>query len=190
MSIEEKVRSYLIDGLSQKAAAEAAGCTEAYVSQLWESTDFKQSVAGKRAERVQRYKTMDDKMDSLESNILDKMERAVSMGLACKPSELVNMFAKINGAKRRSVIPVGEQNQSSTIVQIFMPQSMQQRYKVTVDTQNKVVQIGEETMVPASATTVHRMAQERQAQIDVERTIEAPTPYVPRRTGELTEQDF
>lgn len=185
--IADTLMELLGNGLSQAVAAEATGCTEGYVSQLMAIPEFRNNVLAKRAAAVQQYKKMDDKMDTLEDAVLDRLQRTIQH--CFKPVELSRIFRDINGAKRRSIQSTAGQNTGRQIVQIIMPAVMRDRYQVTVDVNNRVVQIGTDTMVPASATTVHRMAEERRSTND-DPAISSKESTRLRIPGPLTVEDF
>lgn len=163
MSVQkEKLAKLLGSGVQQKAAADACGFSESYVSQLLnDDPQFAAEVAELKATRLTGAVTIDAKLDALELQVLEKLERVIPG--TYKMQELLNAFTRINGAKRRGAGAASQEGAQGPIVQISIPVFMQQAYNITLDAQNKVVQIGETTMVPATVTTVRRLAQERQA---------------------------
>jgi hypothetical protein len=190
--IADRVMELLCSGLSQKVTAETVGCTEGYVSQLMDIPAFKETVLAKKAEQAQRYIRMDNKMDELEDIALNRMKQVIQT--CFKPLELSTIHSRLNAAKRRSVGAAQAQGKANTVVNIIMPAAMRERYGVVVDVNNRVVRIGSDTMVPASASTVHRMAEERRDTYDGNsRELEdnsAANGRSVRTSGTLTVEDF
>lgn len=104
-------------------------------------------------------KQSDDKMDYLESLVLDKLETTIAFEV--DPMKLMKLFQTLNSAKRRSE---GEgQSQASTVihadkvVQLQMPSRMLKEVAAPsfeTNTNNEVIKVGTTDMATATNTQV------------------------------------
>ena len=164
MDKAQKALELLIAGISQEAVALTIGCDPSYISQLMAIPEYKQQVLAARVERGTKHQKMDEKKDQIVDTLLDKMLTIAPT--MYKPTEILQALTRIDAMPRRSspVLSTGQEKGNTTIINI--PIMLQKAYNITVDTNNRVVEIGTDTMVPASASSLERLAQERQARND------------------------
>lgn len=157
--------NYLGAGVSQADAAAAAGCSESLVSQLLTGdASFAEQVRALKAGKVSKYVEMDEIADSTQHVALGRLKKVIS--LETRPEILMRAIDTLDRMKRRSApATAGSSNNAGVnMVKIVLPNSVANRYTISVDTNNRVVQVDAHTMVPASGTQIAQMAEVVQAE--------------------------
>lgn len=153
------VLGYLGEGMTQAAAADAAGCSASYVSQLMEQPEFRALVAQARAVKYSKYAEMDRRADDLQLTALTRLEKVIAM--EHKLPNLLRAVQVLDGMKRRSTAATDEAGAVAATVKITLPSAVRANYTVAVDMNNKVVQIGESNLIPATGAIIDGMAKIR-----------------------------
>lgn len=109
----------------------------------------------------------DDAMDRIEAMALEKLE--LTLALEVDPRVVLNVFTKINAAKRRSLgegqnTPSTIINNETKIVQIMMPARMLNHSQQDFETNsnNEVIRVGKTLMVTATNVQVLEQLKSRQ----------------------------
>lgn len=156
---EKRVFNALSAGLNQIKAAEMAGCSESYVSQLMADDRFKSLLAEARAEKAQQYKKTDDLADKLQLQALERLEGVLKY--ETKVPVLLHAVKTLDGMKRRCTSNQQDEAVAATIVSIRLPAAAAAAYTVAVDLNNKVVEVGGETLLPATGRVIENMIKEQ-----------------------------
>jgi transcriptional regulator with XRE-family HTH domain len=124
-------------GVSQEAVASALGVTASYISQLMADKDFAQQVADKRFTQLHQHTVRDNKYDTIEDRLLERMEQSLPMMI--KPNEILRAIQVVNAAKRRGSqaqeLPVGQHAQVVLNIPIKLVQ------KFTTNILNQVITV-------------------------------------------------
>lgn len=134
---QQKLIALLGKGYKGIEAAQAVGVTEGYVSQCMSEDWFAQEVARLRLVNLQKHQLLDDKYDSFEEVMLDKLEKMSKMLI--KPMEIAKVLQIVNGAKRKSHVHTDHTTLTQNIVQISIPPALAARF--TSNANNQVVEV-------------------------------------------------
>ena len=154
----ERALQLLGSGVPAESVASALGVTASYISQLLSEPEFKEAVSELRFTSLQRHNERDLKLDSLEDQLITKLEN--SLAYCCKPMELVKAFQVVNGAKRRGSSMPDHITNTQNIVQLILP--IQVINKFTTNTQNQVVCAGDQELLTIQSGTLLREIKESQ----------------------------
>lgn len=158
MSAREALINYLGAGISQHDAAEAAGVSDSYVSQLMSGdAEFLEAVRAKRASQVSRYVEMDNLADTTQHEALRRLSKVISV--EARPQVLMAAINTLDKMQRRSSPAQAAQGSQAGLVQLVLPAIAAHKFTIAVDTSNRVIQIDDHTMVPASGAKVAQMAE-------------------------------
>lgn len=138
-------------------AASALGCDPSRISQFLAEEDFAVELSARRAAKLQKYNDHNNKLDSVEGKILERMEQTVNMGMVQKPLELTRMFAAINSAKRRGEEmsqPADAAQQK--IVTLNLPPQIINNFIVNAD--NMVTRVGDQDLTTMDIRNVRQRA--------------------------------
>lgn len=116
--MRDRLLKLLGSGVSNAVAASAVGCTESYVSQLMAEEEFAQKVAALRFEMLQASRARDEKADTLEDKLLEKLE--TTLPLIMKPMEVLKALSTVNGLQRRSKPAQEQVHIQNQIIQLQM----------------------------------------------------------------------
>ena len=142
-SIESRAVVLLGNGVQPEAVANALGVVPARISQLLSQEEFAGQVATLRYENLQKHNVRDDKYNTLEDQLLDKLEKNLS--LIFKPETLLRAIAIVNAAKRRGQSSPEQVSNHQNVVQIVLPSQVVQTF--STNTKNQVVKAGEQELL-------------------------------------------
>jgi len=173
MGVREMLVNYLGAGIAQADAARASGVSESYVSQLMTGDEeFASLVRERRAAQVSRYVEMDSIADETQHTALARLQKVIMM--EARPQVLMRAIETLDKMKRRSTPATSGDNHNNVgMVKIVLPASTAARYTISVDTNNRVVQVDAHTMVPASGHQIAQMAEVVAKETQHERGTEA-----------------
>ena len=97
---EERIISLLGQGLSETTVASAVGVSVSRISQMLSEDSIRERVAELRYTNLASATGRDNKYDTIEDSLLDKLEK--SLGMMFRPVEILKALQIINGAKKRS----------------------------------------------------------------------------------------
>jgi hypothetical protein len=158
MDTKQLLLGYLGAGVSQRDAAQAAGVSEAYVSMLLkDDEEFAAKVQEKRTVISARNVAIDELADATQHAALQRLRLVV--GYSSSISELTRAVQVLDSMKRRTAPTTAQDALAAEgLVRISLPRGMVGRFAIAVDTTNKVVQVGAQTMVAASGPQLDNMA--------------------------------
>lgn len=156
-STKSRLLKLLGSGIAPAQAASACGVTESYVSQCMAEEEFKNEVLELRYASLQKYNERDTNIDSLEDTLIEKIKDLIP--LMTRPMEAIKAFQVINAAKRRGQSAPESIVNQQTIVQINMPVSLINKFRV--NSTNQVVSVGNQNLVTMqSGTLLKRLEKE------------------------------
>ena len=148
----ERAIKLLGSGIGPAAVATTLGCDASYISQLLMNDEYRDRVLALRMEGLQKQTARDQKIDSLEDAMLEKLENLVPYITNVKQALVA--FQLLNAAKRRGAASGGEINLQTNIVSISLPAVAKQHFFPKMNAQGEVVQVGEQVTVTASLQTL------------------------------------
>lgn len=160
--MREKILNLLGKGLTPTLVATAVGCEVSYISQLLAEEDFAMQVAQLRCMNLEAATLRDEKWDSLEDQLLAKLEDVMPFML--KPRDILDALTRVNQAKRRGATSIAQpQIAQTTIVNLQLPMVALSRFQALVNNQNEVVQVGDRPLINMPATTLMKSLEDRRA---------------------------
>lgn len=121
----------------------ACGVSESRISQLMSDVEFAGSVAELRYKNLTAETARDGRYDSLEDQILKKMEDVIP--LIMNPLALARILQIVNSAKRRGSAGIDQNIQTQApVVQISMPTIIKQKFITNVNQQ--VIRVGDKDL--------------------------------------------
>lgn len=153
----DKVKQLLAVPLPNRVVADAVGCDESRISQLMADENFAAEVQRMRSENLAVFVERDKKYDTLEDQLLDKLETLLPM--LVNPMAVVNALKTINSAKRRAVpAELAGASAKHEHVHLHLPTIIQNTF--VVNNQNQVVQVGDKVVATMPASAVVRKLDE------------------------------
>lgn len=140
---EEKALALLGQGFDTGVVATACGVTPARISQLLSREDFAETVAIKRYEALQKNNARDSKYDTLEDELLTRLENSLAM--VFDPLKLARLLMVVNGAKRRGVTAPETITQRAPTATLNVPTLLINHFSTQVNVNNQVIQITDAT---------------------------------------------
>ena len=153
--MKEKILSLLGCGLSNEVVASAVGCTPSYITQLLSQPEFNDRVIALRAQKLQSNSIRDNKLDSLEDNLIDRL--AEILPFMTKTGELLNAFRIINAARRTGAKVDPSLNINTQIVTLQLPQVATTKYTITQA--GEVIGFNDQTLITMSSNDVVKQLQ-------------------------------
>lgn len=157
MSKADEVKKYLCAGVSQETTAKAVGCDPAYVSQLMSDPEFAREVVETQTMRGIRQVELDTSKDTIEDLLLRRLHHAVVHDHIRDPMKIARVLQTVGSLPRRSS-EIPQAPARLPTAPIALPQVLIQQYNITVDNSNRVVQIGEDSFLPATAQQLERLS--------------------------------
>ena len=152
-SNEERALKLLGQGIDPGVVANAIGLTPAAISQMLSQDEFSKALATARYENLAAHTQRDNKYDSLEDQILEKLKESLCM--IYDPMKLARLLQVVNGAKRRGTgIQELPQGQAQTIPLIMPVQIIQQFAK---NIHNQVVRAGNQDLVTVQSGQMSKL---------------------------------
>lgn len=142
----DKLLSLMGAGVPAVAAARAAGVTEAYVSQLLDTEDFRTALIEASAGRLEAAIKHDETVESLEAKTLRIIEQ--KLPFVRSAMEAAKVFQILNNSKKRAVAdPNSSQGAGGTqIVTLVLPKAS--RTSIKLNSANQVIEVDSRTMAP------------------------------------------
>jgi hypothetical protein len=142
-NLEQKALALLGIGTNAEAVAAALGVTPGRISQLLSEKFFADKVSKLRYDNLQRHNQRDEKYNSLEDKLLDKLERAVPLML--RPETILKAVTVVNNAKRRGQDSTAGASTQKNITNIIVPKKIVQKFTTNIN--NQVIVAGEQKLV-------------------------------------------
>jgi hypothetical protein len=171
---QERIIQLLGSGLSAEIVATAVGCDASYISQLLSNDEFAKKVTELRVISLQAATKRDNKWDTIEDKLLDKLESSVEYIM--KPRDILAALATVNAAKRRGATAQESVTINNTVVNLSLPPRAVHNF--VVNTTNQVIGVNEQSLLTMPSSNVKSMlaARTKQAALGVTDTNGAQTP--------------
>lgn len=179
----DRLKKLLGNGVHPAAAASAVGCTPGYVSQLLSDQVFAMEVAQLRVTELTKAKEIDDKLDDIEKQLVDKFETLIPYFV--KPKDILDALVKINAMKRKTKLEAGYQGgaQGGTTVQINVPTVIVNSYKINMA--GGMVEVDGRSLQPMRSTDLLKTLELRRSNGKEPALLEGKVEQ-PRRSNELS----
>lgn len=159
---EQKALQLLGAGVSAEQTASALGVTPSRIAQLLSTDHFKDKVAELRYENLQKHNRRDNRYDSLEDRLLDKLDKALP--LLIKPESILKAVTIVNGAKRRGQSAPQQVTNQQNIVTLVLPTVIIEKF--SIDINNQVTKAGsQELLTMASGNLLKRVEEAEEARL-------------------------
>ncbi len=127
-----------------------------------------------------KFAAHDEKLNDLESVVLDKLTAMMKCGIVLDPLKLTAIYKTLNGAKRRSMAEGRElPGNNVQLISINLPQHIQ--VKVGLNSRNEVISVGENPLNTLPAGKLVDLAGNRES-IRGALSHESSTPNAPNTT--------
>lgn len=148
--MREQIAEYLAQGHRPVKVAEMLGCSEQYISELFHTDEtFKELLRGKMQEYVKE--RLDNKYARLEENTLKELETGIANCDVDKLVRVLEGIARIKNANRAVASPAHYNNPTLGLTLVFPQQNIP---TLVTDDHNRVIAIGDKTMLPMPAKAV------------------------------------
>jgi predicted transcriptional regulator len=153
--------SLLGSGVSTEATAAALGVTPSAISQLLANDTFAEEVTHLRYTNLQAHNKRDNKYDSLEDALIQKLED--SLGLIMRPEMILRAMATVNAAKRRGQSTPEQVSESATVLTLVLPAQIIQKFTTNIN--NQVIRAGDQSLhtIPSSSLVKQLEASQQEA---------------------------
>lgn len=158
--VRERALSLLGAGIPATTVAASLGVTPAAISQLLSEDEFSSQVSTLRCAALARHNERDNKYDTIEDALLDRLERAVPM--MHKPIEVLKAIQIVNGAKRRGASTDASITEKQTVVQLVAPVQLLAKFQVNI--QGQVVSVDDTSLVTIQSSALDSLAKNRLGQ--------------------------
>ena len=171
--VQARALELLGDGLQSSIVAQTLGVSESYISQLLADEQFLKGVVEKRYEHLVKHNKRDAEYDGIEDQLLERLKATLPM--LFDPLKITRVLQVINAAKRRGQSTPDSITQQNVIVNLTLPTAIIDRFSVTKDANNQIIEAGEQKLVTIqSGTLLDRLKQQSQAQTVQAKQIEGP----------------
>jgi len=162
-SLQGRISSLLCAGMAQSAVASIVGVDASYISQLMADESFSSAVILARAAKSEKELARDNRLDSLEDLLIDRMEKLTKQPhVFMKPMEALRALQTINGLKRKAsnlVAASQGDGMGSTVIELTLPSFIVQNfYAPVLDINNNVVKIGDNDLVTIQSSQMANLA--------------------------------
>jgi hypothetical protein len=149
----ERAIRLLGSGIGPVAVATTLGCDPSYISQLLMQDEYRDRVLALRMEGLQKQTVRDQKIDSLEDVMLQKLEDLIPY--ITNVRQALQAFQLLNAAKRRGATGTGgDINFNTQVVAISLPPAAKEYFFPKTNAQGEVVQVGDQVTVTANLQTL------------------------------------
>lgn len=158
----ERALEFLGLGYSQERVAQTIGVTPGTISQLMAQEDFREAVRAKRTEALRKQTELDERYDSLESKLLDKLEKALPLMAISKTRDILDAIKTVNGAKRRGAQIEATTEPTKTVV-LNMPVQILQHFtqaEVQKLPNNQIIKAGSQDLLTLTPTALTEAVKE------------------------------
>jgi hypothetical protein len=158
--MEDKILKLLGSGISPGVVATTVGCDPSYVSQLLGREDFALKVAEMRCATLEAATTRDNKYDSIEDRLLEKLEDVLPFMM--KPRDILDALTKVNAAKRRGAQPLTTVDTSKqVIINLSLPVQIVKNF--VQNKQGEVIEVGDRQLINMPAADLMKSLEQRRA---------------------------
>lgn len=159
-SVEDRALVLLGSGVPAENVAAALGVDASRISQLLANPIFSEQVTALRYEALQEHNERDHKYDSLEDQLLGKLEK--SLPLLMKPRDILAAIQVVNNAKRRGQSAPEQVTNKTTIHNIVLPTSIAATF--VVNGKNQVVEADGQELLTIQSGSLLKQIETKQLQ--------------------------
>lgn len=152
---EERALTLLGSGVPPESVAAALGVSASRISQLLSEPEFAAQVAELRFTSLQKHNDRDNKYDTMEDALLDRMRDCLP--LMMRPMEILKAIQIINAAKRRGASTPDSVTAQQTIISLTMPVQIINKFQTTANQQ--VTHAGDQELLTIQASTLLKEVQ-------------------------------
>lgn len=174
-STEERALILLGQGLSPESVAAAVGVSVSRVSQLLSDPEFAGKVAEARFESLAKHNTRDNKYDSLEDTLIDKLSDCIPYMM--RPMEILKSIQVVNQAKRRGASAPEQLLSQQTVVQLVLPTQIFQNFTTNIN--NQVIKAGSQDLVTVQSGAMNSLLAQMKGVKNVAITAETGSNIAP-----------
>lgn len=156
-SVREKIIGYLAAGVSQSAAAQAAGVSDGYVSQMLELEEVREAVAVKKAGRLEQAIEVDGQIEMGEKLALQQIVRKLQSPLT-PLKEAVQAFTALNGARKKADEGAGNAAAAVDTIVFVLPKAA--KTMIQINTDNQIIEVNGRTTAPLPSKALPAMAKQ------------------------------
>ena len=155
-STRDKIIGYLAAGVSQSAAAQAAGVSDGYVSQLMELDEVREAIAAKKGDRLEKHIEIDETIENGEQLALQQIVRKLKSPLV-PLREAVQAFSVLNGARKKSEAGQTSNGAAGVDTVVFvLPKAAKTMIQINSD--NQIIEVNGTTTAPLPSKALPAMA--------------------------------
>lgn len=158
-----RAQELLGDGIQASIVAQTLGVSESYVSQLLADEVFLKGVVEKRYEHLARHNKRDSEYDAIEDKLLEQLKATLPM--LFDPMKILRAISVINAAKRRGQSDPSSITQQNVIVNLLMPTKVVDRFQITKDVNNQIIEAGDQKLVTIGSGTLLDRVKQSQAKL-------------------------
>lgn len=151
----ERALTLLGSGVPPESVAAALGVSASRISQLLSEPEFAAQVAELRFNSLQKHNDRDNKYDSLEDQLVERMKDCLP--LMMRPMEILKAIQIINAAKRRGASTPDSITAQQTIISLTIPVQVIQKFQTTQNLQ--VTHAGDQELLTIQASTLLKEVQ-------------------------------
>lgn len=155
---EDRAATLLGSGIKPEIVAASLGISHGRISQLLSDEQFATRVAELRYQNLAKHNERDDKADSLEDKILNRLED--ELPIVHRPMELLKMYQVINNAKRRGASTPEAIVEKQSIVQLVVP--IQIINKFQSNAQGQVITVGNQDLLTIQSGALDNLVREKE----------------------------
>ena len=165
-SLEERAVALLASGVAPSKVAEICDVDPSRISQLMDSSVFKEKLSEAKFDQATKYTSIDQKLNALEETVIDGLTETI--GMVLDPLKLVRVLQVVNGAKRRGTQLLGDGLDHVPIVSLTLPTKIVNNF--VVNQVNQVVQAGGEDLITIQPSQMKELLNEQKSRIANEQT--------------------
>jgi len=156
----ERIKQLLGNGVVPSMVAEVVGCDISYISQLFKDETFASEVANVRAKDLLKLKTIDEKYDNLEDELLEKLKDLLPF--FTKPRDVLAALQMVNGAKRKATAAIGADMTSGQVVKLTLPNIIVNNYKINMV--GGMVEVGGRDLTPLPSSILLKTLEDKRSE--------------------------
>lgn len=154
---KERALSLLGVGTSPEVVASALGVSPAYISQLLADEEFAKQVVELKFASLQKHNLTDATYDDMEAQLQKQFQAA--MPLLMRPMEILKAMTLVNGMKRRGQSAPESITHQNTVVNLYMPVKVTQKF--TTNVHNQVIKTGDKELLTVQSSAMEKLSAAR-----------------------------
>lgn len=153
-SVRDKIIALLGAGVSQTVAAEAAGVSDGYVSQLLLLPEVIEEVAKLKAGKLEGYLKIDNTIEEAEKLALEVTVKKLPFA---KVGEAAKIFGIMNAARKKATQDAGGNANGGQQVTLILPRAA--KVMVTINPDNQIIEVDGRSTAPLPSKVLPLMQQ-------------------------------